>query len=173
MRRINVKAGLLVFVGVTSFGCSAGGQGVRPGSVARADLACRASPSRVGTRDWVRRMQSALKPENQDKLPVGRLVGFLVEPSGAPIENVIVSLSQGSRPPGDTARRRVARTDAAGAFSLDSIENRDYILYVLNIGMESQWRAYRGVRGITDTLCMEMRAAPLYFEPVYTGRAKI
>jgi len=111
-----------------------------------------------------------LAPEKQDQRPLGRLVGFVLDASGAPLEDVGVVLRPGSQPPGDTTTQHWAWTDKTGAFSIDSVGRRSYILFVMDVGWESQWREYQGARGITDTLCIEMRRPPIYLDPVYINK---
>lgn len=93
--------------------------------------------------------------------------GFVLDPSGASLEAVNVVLVTGSEP-GDTANRRVAFTSVTGAFSFDLIDHRDSVITARGIAFDTQWRRYTGARGISDTLCIEMRARPIYLIEVGT-----
>ena len=117
-------------------------------------------------------MDTILLSEKQLRLPPGRLVGFVVDPSGTPVNGVDVSMSPGTQPPGDAVKRRVTMSSATGRFSFDSIRRADYIILAQGVGMEAQWRQYRGVNGITDTLCVEMRKHPTLLDPVGIGIRK-
>jgi hypothetical protein len=127
-------------------------------AVATQPAACQRVAGRAGSIEWLRRLDRNW--ERLEKLPPGRLVGYVIDPAGAPLESVAVVLTRGSQPPGDTANRRVVITGRTGAFAFDSIMSEAYILHVRRAGLDAQWREYRGLMGLTDSLCVEMRATP-------------
>ena len=160
MRDIIFRVSSLVFVGCIAFAATAGGQTSGQDPVSAARLACQPAQNRVGTDAWLRRLGPILSLEKQEALRPGRLNGFVLDPAGKPLEDVFVVLSPGWDPPGDTTKRRTIATSRTGEFVFDSISADSYILHIRRLGLDAQWREYRGLRGISDTLCIEMRVTP-------------
>jgi hypothetical protein len=128
---------------------------------------CGPAEGRAGTWAWVEAHEREITSHDPPLPPGGTLVGLLIDHAGRPLESVQVQLRKGSVAPGDTIVRAVFAK--AGVFRFDSLEQRDYILDVRRLGFERQWHAYRGVRGVADTLCIPMRAWPVVLGPVTTG----
>ena len=128
---------------------------------------CGHSPRRAGTWAWVEAHEREIHASEQPLPPPGALVGLLIDHAGRPVESGQVNLRKGSVAPGDSTIRTVVAVD--GVFHFDSLDRRDYILDIRRLGYERQWHAYRGIRGVVDTLCIPMRAWPVILEPVTTG----
>lgn len=128
---------------------------------------CGPAAGRSGTGEWVQAHAREILAYDPPLPPAGTLVGLVVDHAGQPIEAASVLLRKGSVAPGDTAVQTVITT--AGTFRLDSLEQRDYILDIRRLGYERQWHAYRGIRGLADTLCIPMRALPIVLSPITSG----
>ena len=125
--------------------------------------ACSAAPARAGTGEWVEAHKAEITNYEPPFVPSGQLVAIVFTHAGEPIPAANVLLHKGSKPPGDSVPRW-GKEGPEGVFRFDSVEQRDYILEFRRLGLEPQWHAYRGVRGVVDTVCVSMRAEPLILE---------
>lgn len=139
------------------------------------ERACVAAPGRSGSPDWVRGLGRRLAEDRQASLAPGRLVGFVTDAAGNPLVGAAVTMRSGAVPvAGDTGSKpqRAASVDRFGRFVIDSIDRKEYVLSAFAIGFERQWIEYRGVRGLSDTLCIVLRARPMILAPTGTGSAR-
>jgi hypothetical protein len=163
MTKMRVHAGILAAVSLVS--CVSFAR--KPTVDARLVAFCGPAEGRTGTWAWVEAHEREISTYEPPLPSTGTLVGLLIDHAGRPLEAVQVQLKKGSVVPGDTVVRTVVTT--AGEFRFDSLEHRNYIIDIRRLGYERQWHAYRGVRGVVDTLCIPMRAWPVVLGPVTTG----
>lgn len=97
----------------------------------------------------------------------GHIVGQVVNREGQPLEFSRLDLLRSLQ---DTLRVKVATTNSAGNFRLDSVPPGRYILAVHRLGYQRQWHALLMLGSGADTLCIRLRPLPFELQPIVPAR---